>query len=102
MVLRLGMWISTLKFLVIQAKKKLAGQPLDNKVIWLTELCTLVGGFADNMYLFYRINTLKFPSARFEKILLRTSCIPTIIIYTVQIIVEFLKCVERSRKEKIP
>ena len=56
MVLRLGMWISTLKFLVTQAKKKLAGQPLDNKVIWLTELCTLVGGFADNMYLFYRVS----------------------------------------------
>ena len=57
MVLRLGIWIGAIKFWIIQVKKKLAGQPLDSKVVWLTELCSFVGGLADNLYLFYRVSS---------------------------------------------
>ena len=49
-----------------------------------------------------QIGCVKFKNKTWDKWVSRFSTMPTIMIYTTQIINEFLKCLARARKEKLP
>ena len=110
MALRLGIWLNGVKFLITQLKcfirrrtsKNKEGNPYARPKEWLMAVLGFIAGIADNWLYICRIGTLKFKSPFQEKWVSRFSTMPTIGIYTIQIISEFLNCLEQARKENKP
>ena len=102
MTLRLGGWIGAIKFFVEQFRKYISNEKLGTVKEFVVNILDLIGGIADNVYLFYRIGCFKWKSERQELRWSRASTVPTIIIYTLQIITEFINCLNRAKREKKP
>ena len=79
------------------------------------ETLDIIGGVCDNWYyfgrvsdihcllilLFVQIKTIPFKNDTWEQIINRGSTMPTILIYTIQIISEFINCRRKAKKEKL-